>query len=267
LRRYRENIGHDLADAALVLECDRSKISRIETGRRGIRAKELRELLTEYGVPEKEHDVLVSIARGSGRHGWWDEYAEVLPAAYLDCLTIENAASEIITYQAQQVPVLLQTEDYARAVAGASPDIQPEWEDKVVASLLARQLVILTERQPAIHAIIGEGALRQEIGDAQVMRAQLARIAHAAVNDPQVTIQVLPFSAGASAALGIGSPTLYRIAGAPGIGAVHLAGLAGGVCLEDPPAVTAYLGALTLIRVSALTPPESAQMIQDLARA
>ena len=54
LRRYRENVGYALEDAARVLECDRSKISRIETGQRGIRAKELRELLTEYGVPASE---------------------------------------------------------------------------------------------------------------------------------------------------------------------------------------------------------------------
>ena len=47
LRRYRENQGFILEDAARVLECDRSKISRIETGQRGIRPKELRELLTE----------------------------------------------------------------------------------------------------------------------------------------------------------------------------------------------------------------------------
>jgi transcriptional regulator with XRE-family HTH domain len=50
LRRYREDQGFVLEDAARVLECDRSKISRIETGQRGIRPKELLELLTEYGV-------------------------------------------------------------------------------------------------------------------------------------------------------------------------------------------------------------------------
>ena len=42
LRRYRENVGYALEDAARVLECDRSKISRIETGHRGIRSRELR---------------------------------------------------------------------------------------------------------------------------------------------------------------------------------------------------------------------------------
>lgn len=32
LRRYRENLGYTLDDAARILECDRSKVSRIETG-------------------------------------------------------------------------------------------------------------------------------------------------------------------------------------------------------------------------------------------
>jgi transcriptional regulator with XRE-family HTH domain len=37
LRRYRANVGYALEDAAKVLDCDRSKISRVETGQRGIR--------------------------------------------------------------------------------------------------------------------------------------------------------------------------------------------------------------------------------------
>ncbi len=53
LRRYRQELGFGLDDAARLLECDRSKISRIETGQRGIRTKELRELLTEYGADKQ----------------------------------------------------------------------------------------------------------------------------------------------------------------------------------------------------------------------
>ena len=41
LRRYRENLGYTLGDAARILGCDRSKVSRIECGQRGIRGKEL----------------------------------------------------------------------------------------------------------------------------------------------------------------------------------------------------------------------------------
>ena len=66
LRRYRESVGYALEDAARVLECDRSKISRIETGQRGIRPKELRELLAEYGVPASEQLALMAIASRGG---------------------------------------------------------------------------------------------------------------------------------------------------------------------------------------------------------
>src|SRR5947199_10718002 len=49
LRRYRENVGYALEDAARVLECDRSKLSRIQTGERGVRPEGLRELLRGHG--------------------------------------------------------------------------------------------------------------------------------------------------------------------------------------------------------------------------
>lgn len=50
LRRYRGSLGFTLEDVAQVLECDRSKVNRIKTGERGIRGKELREMLDEHGV-------------------------------------------------------------------------------------------------------------------------------------------------------------------------------------------------------------------------
>ena len=120
LRRYRENVGYALEDAARVLECDRSKISRIETGQRGIRPKELRELLTEYGVPASEQLALVSIASRGGQHSWWRPYADTMSDAYLDYVIMESAASEIMTYEAQLIPDLLQTDEYARAATASS---------------------------------------------------------------------------------------------------------------------------------------------------
>ena len=80
LRRYRENLGYTLDDAARVLECDRSKVSRIETGQRGIRGKELRELLTEYGVDDQPQAILAAIADPRGARGRYGANADVLPA-------------------------------------------------------------------------------------------------------------------------------------------------------------------------------------------
>src|SRR6202044_3389192 len=78
LRRYRENLGSSLGDAARILECDASKISRIETGQRGIRGKELRELLREYGVAGEQQVTLTALADPRSTFGWHREYVDVL---------------------------------------------------------------------------------------------------------------------------------------------------------------------------------------------
>lgn len=121
LRRYRENLGYTLEDVARVLECDRSKLSRIETGQRGIRGKELRELLTEYGIDEQQQATLTAIADPRGGRGWYGTYAEVLPDSYQDYLFLETVASRVLVYEAQRIPALLQTPAYARALAEADP--------------------------------------------------------------------------------------------------------------------------------------------------
>ena len=266
LRRHRESAGYSLEDVAHMLGCDRSKISRIETGARGIRAAELRELLTEFGIPAPDQEVLLSIAWQRGDYGGWADYREVLPEAFLDFLVIEAAASEIITYQAQQVPALLQTEEYAHAIIAASVDVPAAWRDKVAESVLARQRMVLTERESPVDVLLAENSLRQPVGNRHVMRAQLVRLAHSAVNDPHVTIRVIPYSAGANPGIGLGSPTLIRLGGLSDVGVVHLAGLAGGTLFDDPATVRAYGGALGKVGASALSSPESARLIAGLAR-
>ena len=183
LRRYRENVGYALEDAARVLECDRSKISRIETGQRGIRPKELRELLAEYGVPASEQLALVSIASRGGQHSWWHPYAAALSDAYLDYVIMESAAAEIMTYEAQLIPDLLQTDEYARAIAAAEPGYETDQQrdDAVAAKAMRRQAVLNGRR---LSVVLGEGALYQAVGGAEVMAGQLAHLARLASEAP-----------------------------------------------------------------------------------
>src|SRR5260370_2717609 len=102
LRRYRENLGYTLDDAARVLDCDRSKISRIETGQRGIRRNELRDLLAEYGIADDQQVILAAMANPRGAQGWYGTYADVLPAVGQDYLVLEAWASRISVYEAQR---------------------------------------------------------------------------------------------------------------------------------------------------------------------
>jgi transcriptional regulator with XRE-family HTH domain len=261
LRRYRENVGYTLEDAARVLECDRSKISRVETGQRGIRPKELRELLAEYGVPVGEQDALAAMAGRGGPRGWRDRYPEVLSGKYLDYVLMESVASQIMTYEAQLVPDLLQTDDYARAVAAAEPRYATaqQREDAVAVKAQRRRAV------PRLAVILGEGALHQAVGGPAVLAGQLSHLARLSGNSPDITIQVLPFSAGAHAAACGGSLAIMRFANAPSLGVVHLGAPSGGVWLEGQEDVARYMRAFALLRVSALGVADSARMLRSLS--
>ncbi len=238
LRAYREGAGYELSQAARILDCDRSKVSRIETGQRGISSGELRQLLTEYGVPGEEQAALAVIAHHGRDDGWWQGYRDVLSGAGRDLAIMEAAATEILAFQPQHVPDLLQTEDYARALADADPAWTGDGQRaRAVAAKLARQAVVLGERSAHLEVVLGEGAVRQMVGGPEVMRRQLRRLANlgagGVVPVGDVTVQVLPFGAGARAVPGTGAATILRFASVPGLGVVHLDGLGGGASLED----------------------------------
>jgi transcriptional regulator with XRE-family HTH domain len=262
LRRYRENLGYALEDAAKVLECDRSKISRIETGQRGIRPKELRELLTEYGVPEAEQHDLAGLARQSGHGGWWDEHPQAVPDSSRDYVIMESAATEILVYDPQLVPDLLQVPGYARAVTAARPGTVTDSQlDEAAAALAARQQAVLGG-STQLSVVIGEAALRQEIGEPGVMGEQIRRLIHLASDQPCLTLRVVPFAAGAHAAMAGGAHAILRFTA--GIGAVYLPGITGGAYLDSPAGLELYTSAFTLLRTSALSGKDTMRLLQDV---
>jgi transcriptional regulator with XRE-family HTH domain len=265
LRRYRETVGYALEDAARVLECDRSKISRIETGQRGIRPKELRELLTEYGVSSSEQLALVSIASRGGQHNWWHPYVAAMSDAYLDYVIMESAASEIMTYEAQLIPDLLQTDEYARAVAAAEPGYATDQqrEDAIAAKAVRSQAVLSGNRRFSV--ILGEGALHQAVGGREVLAGQISHLVRLSEDSPAITLQVLPFSAGAHIGAGSGSLAILRFPDAPSLGVVYLEALSGGVYLESQSDVARYIRAFALLRAAALSAGDSARLLRSLA--
>jgi transcriptional regulator with XRE-family HTH domain len=263
LRRHRESIGFPLDIAASILDCDRSKVSRIETGQRGIRARELRELLTEYGVPDAEQDILQAIAR-VGRAGgdWWRPYGDVLPDAARDYIALESCASDAMVYEPQRVPELLQTADYAARSFGPGPGAADR--DRLVEVILTRQEA-LRERALRLEVVIGEAALRQSVGAPEVMRAQLRRLAALAEQPGPVTIQVLPFTAGARAAGASGPITIFRYEKAPALGVVHLATLNGGLCETGADEVSRYSRAFARVKAAAASTSTSARLLREMA--
>lgn len=267
LRRYRERLGYTLEDVARVLECHPSKISRIETGERGIRGKELRELLDEYRIEGAQRALLAELADPRGAFGWYRDYADVLPGAQRDYVILEAAASRISVFEAQRVPGLLRTPSYARALAKSDPFLTDDAaRDRAVEALMSRQQAVLhRERRPEIHLVVGAAALHQEVGSAQVMGEQVRVLAEVATNSGRLTLQLLEFDSGAHAAAGEGTMEILEFADNPSQGLVHLGGIAGGICLEGQADLAAYGHAFGQLRSFALSPAQSSLLLRGLA--
>ena len=264
LRRYRENLSYTLEQSAAVLECDRSKLSRIETGVRGIRPKELRELLTEYGVPDAEQETLQHLARRGDRPAWLQEYTAVLPGEAAEYYGLEPPAAEIMIYDAHAVPSLLRTPQYARVIAETGLGSPPgDHAERAVSAVEERQHLLLDGNRQ-VSVVLGEAAVRQQVGGPEVMAVQLDYLAGLAAANPAVTVQVLPFTAGAHAASGCTSFSLLRFGG--DLAVVFVPGLGGrGSFAGEHCEVASYLRAFTQLRAGALTVSGTVSLLQEAA--
>jgi transcriptional regulator with XRE-family HTH domain len=265
LRRYRDNAGYRLEDVADVLEWDRSKISRIESGIRGIRPKELRELLTEYGVSAVEQEALLHLARRP-EQGWWDAYENVLAPEAIEYIDLESASAEIMIYEPQAIPGLLQTPQYAQVIAAAGLGRRPADDDAglVAAACELRQQLIL-DRTRQVSVVIGEAAIRQQAGAPELMAGQFEYLAGLAAADLGVTVQVVPFTAGAHAASGSTAFSLLRFGATPGLAVVFVPTLGGGFFVDSQEEVARYLRAFTRLRADALTVPDTVRLLREAA--
>jgi transcriptional regulator with XRE-family HTH domain len=265
LRHYREAMGFSLEEAALILDCDRSKISRIETGQRGIRDEDLRKLLGEYGVASATGDTLAAICHPRSRDDWWQHYRKVLPAPHLDFIITEGVASRVLVYAPLRIPELLVTPDYAAAMAEADLTVPDGLEDIRVQAIVAHRQANLFNRQPEVTAILGETALRQQVGDRAVMREQFAHLAALSRAHAWLTIRVLPFEAGATAGNDIGAFSLLHFDDMPEVGVAHLAGPAGGIYIDDPALTAACAKTFTHLAWYTITREQSLARFAELA--
>lgn len=203
LRRLREAAGMTGEAVAAHLGWSGAKISRIETARTSITISDLRSLLDFYGTRRSEAERLEGLARTSRERGWWDLYADALPLEYVTFIGLEAEAASLDCYNALLVHGLLQTEEYARTVINAAGlRIPPGDIDRrvQVRRLRQRRLSEADGTSLNVHAVLDEHVLRRQVGGPDVMRGQLLHLIEMAAK-PNIVIQVLPYSAGAHAAM------------------------------------------------------------------
>jgi transcriptional regulator with XRE-family HTH domain len=233
LRRLREAAQVTREQAAEAIRSSDSKISRLELGRTGFKPRDVTDLLALYGVSdENECATLLAMARQTNTQGWWHAYSDVIPGWLEPYLGLEVAASLIRSYEAHFVPGLLQTRDYAWALIRAGlDDLSDAQVDRRVSLRMRRQQLLHQPAPPRLWAVIDEAALRRPIGGAATMRAQLRQLIETA-ELPNVTVQVLPFSAGGTP---VGVPiTLLRFPEDELPDVIYAEHLAGALYLDKP---------------------------------
>ncbi|MFI9829593.1 helix-turn-helix domain-containing protein [Streptomyces sp. NPDC051913] len=205
LRRIREALGWTQEEAARRLGYQSlSTVSKIEKGVQGLKIQQLPHFFEVYQIDDPAlRDELRNLVRRAGEADWWQRYEGVVDDPLGDYLSLVESASSLFVFNPVAIHGLLQTPEYARAVTeGSRAWKTPEEIDRFVAMRQEHQKNML-ERDPAlkIWAVLPEGLLRQEIGGKAVMRAQIEHLIGLARTDPNITIQVLPYRAGAHAGM------------------------------------------------------------------
>ncbi len=254
LRHLREAAGVTPEAAAWRIRASRSKISRLENGRSGVKERDVSDLLELYGVTSPEVVAgLLELAGQANAQAWWAKYGDILPAWFEPYLRLEAAAQRIRCFDLQFVHGLLQTEDYARAVTGIGLRHGPASEiNRRVQLRMRRQELLTGPDAPRLWAILDEAVLRRPVGGANVMRAQLRRLAEAA-GLPNVVVQVVPFSVGSHDGAG-GSFSVLRFAEPEVPDVVYIEQLTGAQYLEKPADADHYLDVLNRLSATALSP-------------
>ncbi|MEV0931758.1 helix-turn-helix domain-containing protein [Streptomyces phaeochromogenes] len=267
LRALRARAGLKSGAAARLVGWHQSKVSRIETGRSGVKPTDVELLLDAYDVRDAELRELLVVLAGSddnGRHHWWHAYRGLLPSTYSDFISLESQASVMRTLENSVVPGLLQTPEYAREVTLAAVDGAPDDKvDALVEVRLARQDVLRSNPPLRLSAVLDEAALRRTVGGPGVMARQLEHLREAA-QLPHVRIQVLPFGVGAH--VGVTGPfVIFSFPSTSDLDVVVLDHLTSSLYLERKEDLQAYSEAFDSLQVHALSPEETLDFIAGVA--
>jgi transcriptional regulator with XRE-family HTH domain len=250
VRRAREAAGMTLADLAVLVPCDPSTVSRIESGILAPDAHLAR--VCDEAFPQLG--------------GWFTRfYAESrdwnapFPPSFRPFAEDEAEATALYVFQFALVPGLLQTEDYARAVLSRHPNASDGEVAERVAARLARQAILARDEPPLTWFVLDAAVLHRDVGGPKVMYAALRHVAEMS-RRPHITTQVL--TTGAHVGLQ-GSFDIAEKAGATVT--ANLEDIADGRVVKDTATVSMVATRFRHLQTEALSAADSLALIEQIA--
>ncbi|KOU53366.1 MULTISPECIES: helix-turn-helix transcriptional regulator [unclassified Streptomyces] len=268
LRKLRDDTGLTSGEAAGLVGWHQSKVSRIETGRSGVKPADVARLLEAYGVRDPElRALLQALADSAGGAGvdWAHAYRGLLPTQYRDFISLESQARSARTLETSVVPGLLQTPAYARAVTRAALGGLPSDKvDSLVEVRIARQEVLRGDPPLVLSAVLDEAVLRRRVGGPAAMRDQLRHLLQLAAL-PHVRLQVIPFHYGGYVGL-TGPFIIFSFPAISDLDVVVIDHLTSSLYLERREDLEAYSAAFLTVQALALSSEDSLDLIARIAR-
>ncbi|MFI0355938.1 helix-turn-helix domain-containing protein [Actinomadura sp. 9N407] len=176
--RLQRNLTGDLMGE--ILSCSKSTVSRLETGALQLEAAQAMAIDRHWNTGGI-FSILVWYATLGHDPNWFCQY-----------LGLEERASLIKVWEANLVPGLLQTPEYARA--GLSTGIVDDVE-AAVEKRLARQAILERAQPPMMLFLLSQSLLELPCGGVRVMKEQLAHIGEIS-HHSSIGVRVVPKSVG-----------------------------------------------------------------------
>lgn len=251
VRRARTEAGMSLADLGALVPCDKSTVSRIETG---------------VLAPDDAFARACSKAFPAAGD-WFVRFLQSYPKwrlgiapPFRSFVPDEERATALYVSEHSLVPGLLATADYSRAVLSRHLGVTPELVAMRLAARMARQGILNREDPPRLWAVIDDGALYRRIGSPEIMAAALTHLA-AMARRPNITVQVIVDGDGH---VGLqGAFTVAEVMGAPC--SVNKEDITEGRVYDDAPIVVEATTRFRWLQSEALPAAASLAFIERMA--
>jgi transcriptional regulator with XRE-family HTH domain len=261
----RQAAGMNASQLAAEIDLKPSAVSKIEKGTQGLTVRNIKAYARVTGLSKaKTEELLLLAANDASYDDWLVEFDEAIPDWFALYPELEQDADQIWYYSSELVPGLAQTSDYAEAIIRTGvPDISEEELQRVVDLRETRQQLLDRADPPRLHFVLNEAVARRQVGGPDVIGAQLRHLVELSDRE-HITIQVLPFSAGAHRGMKTGYILMRFPEGFDDMDCVYLENNNGGVWQEVHDHVAEYLATFEQQRSLALSPRDTREWLVSL---